>query len=96
VSTCLSSLFIISSSRNLKLRWEYSFLFLLVIWHLYLLVKMTNLNTIRVIPFCGKVDEWLIWSEKFLAKAKRYGFKDVLLRKLSIPKADEEFDEILD
>jgi hypothetical protein len=38
-----------------------------------------------VIPFCGNGDEWPIWSEKFLAKAKRYGFKDVLLGKLSIP-----------
>jgi gag-polypeptide of LTR copia-type len=55
---------------------------------------MTDLNTIRVIPFCGKVDEWPIWSEKFLAKAKRYGFKDLLLGKLSIPKVDDAFDEI--
>ena len=55
---------------------------------------MTDLNTIRVIPFCGKVDEWPIWSEKFLAKAKRYGFKDLLLGKLSIPKVDDVFDEI--
>ena len=57
---------------------------------------MTDMNTIRVIPFCGKVDEWPIWSEKFLAKAKRCGFKDILLGKLSIPKADEEFDELSD
>jgi hypothetical protein len=57
---------------------------------------MTNLNSIRVIPFCGKVDEWPIWSEKFPTKAKRYGFKDLLLGKLSIPKADEDFDGILD
>ena len=57
---------------------------------------MTDLSTIRVIPFCGKVDEWPIWSEKFMAKAKRYGFKDVLVGKLSIPKADEEFDEVSD
>ena len=55
---------------------------------------MTDLNTIRVIPFCGKVDEWPIWSEKFLAKAKRYGFKDILLGKLSISKVDDVFDEI--
>jgi hypothetical protein len=46
-----------------------------------------------VIPFCGKSNEWPIWSGKFLANAKRYGFKDVLIGKLSIPKADEEFDE---
>jgi len=57
---------------------------------------MTDLNTIRVIPFCGKADEWPIWSEKFLAKAKRCGFKDLLLGKLSIPKEDESFDELSD
>jgi hypothetical protein len=54
---------------------------------------MTDLSTIRVIPLCGKSDEWPIWSEKFLAKANRYGLKDVLIGKLSIPKAYEEFDE---
>jgi hypothetical protein len=54
---------------------------------------MTDLNTIRVIPFCGNADEWPICNEKFMAKAKRYGFKDTLTRKLSIPKADEEFDK---
>jgi gag-polypeptide of LTR copia-type len=57
---------------------------------------MTDLNTIRVISFCGKVDEWPNWSEQFLAKAKRYGFKDLLLGKLSIPKLDDVFDEILE
>jgi hypothetical protein len=57
---------------------------------------MTNLNTLRVIPFCRKVDEWPIWSEKFLAKFRRYGFKDLLLGKLSIPKTDEELDEVSD
>jgi hypothetical protein len=30
----------------------------------------------------------------FLAKAKRYGVKDLLLGKLSIPKVDDVFDEI--
>jgi hypothetical protein len=54
---------------------------------------LTDLSSIRVILFCGKSDEWPIWSEKFLAKTKRYGLKDVLIGKLSIPKADEEFDE---
>ena len=43
---------------------------------------MIDLNTIRVIPFCEKVDEWLIWSEKFLAKAKRYGIRKVAHPKL--------------
>jgi hypothetical protein len=54
---------------------------------------MTDMNAIIVIPFCGKVEEWLIWSERFLAKAKRCGFKDLLLQKLSIPKVYEEIDE---
>jgi hypothetical protein len=54
---------------------------------------MTDMNAIRVILFCGKVEEWPIWSERFLANAKRCGFKDLLLGKLSIPKEDEEIDE---
>jgi hypothetical protein len=40
---------------------------------------MIDLNMIGVIPFCGKVDEWPIWCEKFLSKAKRFGFKELLL-----------------
>jgi hypothetical protein len=57
---------------------------------------MTDMNAFRVIPFCGKVEEWPIWNERFLAKAKRCGFKDLLLGKLSIPKVDEEIDETSD
>ena len=53
---------------------------------------MTDLITIQVILFYGKSEEWSIWSEKFLVKAKCYGFKDVLLGKVQIPKADEVFD----
>jgi hypothetical protein len=56
-------------------------------------LKMTDMNTIRVISFYGKVDEWPIWSERFLAKSRRFGFKDLLLGKLSIPTVDEKFDE---
>jgi hypothetical protein len=48
-------------------------------------VRMTDVNTIRLTHFCGKGDKWPIWSENFLAKAKRYGFKD-FLGKLSITK----------
>jgi hypothetical protein len=54
---------------------------------------MTDMNAFRVIPFCGKVEEWPIWSERFLAKVKLCGFKDLLLGKLLIPKVDEEIDE---
>jgi hypothetical protein len=57
---------------------------------------MTDFNTIRVIPFCGKADEWPIRSETFLLKTNSYAFKYLLLGKLSIPKADDEFDEVSD
>jgi hypothetical protein len=57
---------------------------------------MTDMNAIRVIPFCGMVEERPIWSHRFLAKAKRCGFKVLLLGKLSIPKSYEEIDETLD
>jgi hypothetical protein len=57
---------------------------------------MTDMKDIRVIPFCCKVKEWPIWSERFLAKAKRCGFKNLLLGKLSISNVDEEIDETLD
>jgi hypothetical protein len=53
---------------------------------------MTDLSTIRVIPFYGKNEEWPTWSEKFLAKARRYGFKDVLLGKVRIPMTDEDYE----
>ena len=53
---------------------------------------MTDLSAILVIPFYGKSDEWPIWSEKFLAKAKRYGFKGVLFGKVTIPKTDVVFN----
>jgi hypothetical protein len=34
--------------------------------------------------------------EKFMTKAQRYGLRDVLTGKLSIPKADEKFDNDLE
>jgi hypothetical protein len=57
---------------------------------------MTDFNTIRVIPFCGKGDEWPILSDVFLAKTRRYEFKNILLGKLPIPKEDYKYDEVLD
>jgi hypothetical protein len=55
---------------------------------------MNDLRTIIVIIFYRKTDEWPICSEKFLSKAKRYGFKDLILGKLSISKIDEIFDDV--
>jgi hypothetical protein len=54
---------------------------------------MSDFSSIWVLSFSGKKDEWTIWSEKFLAKAKRSGFKDVLLSKVNIPKYYEEMNE---
>jgi hypothetical protein len=47
---------------------------------------MTELSPISVIPFCGKADEWPIWNEKFMAKAKRYCFKDVSIGSCPFPR----------
>jgi hypothetical protein len=55
---------------------------------------MTYLNTNRVIPFCGKFDERPIWCEKFHSKAKRFGFKELLLVRLTIPSLYEVFDNL--
>jgi hypothetical protein len=57
---------------------------------------MTDLNSIRVILFCAKVDEWAIWRERILSKAKRCGFKDLLLGKLFITKGDKEIIQLTD
>ncbi len=57
---------------------------------------MSDSKTILVVLLCGKADEWPIWSEEFLSKAKTYGFKDLLLGKLSIPRSDEELNIISD
>ena len=46
-------------------------------------------KTIRVISFSGKKSEWPIWEEKFLARAARKKYKDVLLGKTEIPKSTD-------
>jgi len=53
---------------------------------------MSDLSTIRVIPFYGKSKECPTWSERFLAKARHCGFKDVLVGKVSIPKTREGYN----
>jgi hypothetical protein len=53
---------------------------------------MTDLSTIRVIPFYGKSEERPTWSKQFPDKSRRYGLKDVLLGKVKIPKTDEVYD----
>jgi hypothetical protein len=56
-------------------------------------IKMSDLSAIRVLNFSRRKEECPTWSEKFLAKAKRSGIKDVLLGKLQIPKTSEELEE---
>ncbi len=36
--------------------------------------------------------DWQVWSEKFLARARRKGFKDVLLGKVTVPPDSELLD----
>jgi len=38
-----------------------------------------------VISFNGKQLDWAIWKEKFLARARRRGYKDIILGKTAIP-----------
>jgi hypothetical protein len=52
---------------------------------------MIDLRSIRVIPFYGMSEEWPTWSERSLAKARLYGFKDVLLGKLKVPRTGEDY-----
>jgi hypothetical protein len=47
---------------------------------------------IRILAFSGKKDEWPIWCEKFFTKAKRSGFKDMLLGKINISKSGDEIN----
>ena len=49
----------------------------------------TELKTIRVLEFSGRISEWEGWSEKFLARAKRKGYKKLLQGKEEVPKENE-------
>ena len=55
-------------------------------------------TSIRVITFSGKKLDWSTWEEKFLAKSKRRGYKELLLgkNKIAIPKSSEILDETKD
>jgi hypothetical protein len=54
---------------------------------------MTDFSAIWVLNFSGRKEEWPSWSEKFLAKAKRSGIKDVLVGKVEIPTSWAVIDE---
>jgi hypothetical protein len=44
--------------------------------------------------FSGKKKDWIPWEEKYLAKSRRYGYKDLLLGKLMIPKLSNILDPV--
>jgi hypothetical protein len=50
----------------------------------------------KIITFNGKKRDWDPWEEKFLARAKRRGYKHILLGKETIPDSSEILDESKD
>lgn len=50
--------------------------------------KSTHLKKILVLDFDGKANNWEGWSEKFLARAKRKGYKELLMGTKAIPTKD--------
>ena len=50
----------------------------------------------KFVYFSGKKKDWITWEEKHLAKSKRYGYKDLLMGKLTIPKSTEILDSVTD
>ena len=49
----------------------------------------TEIKAICVLEFSGKKSDWEGWSEKFLARAKRKGYKQLLLEKAKVPTESE-------
>ena len=39
----------------------------------------------KLVKFSGDKKDWLIWSEKFLARARRIDYKDILLGNENVP-----------
>ena len=50
--------------------------------------KSTHLKKILFLDFDGKANNWEGWSEKFLARAKRKGYKELLMGTKAIPTKD--------
>ena len=48
-----------------------------------------DIKRFSVVEFSGKGSDWDPWSEKFLARAKRKGWKDYLLGVKSVPTKTE-------
>lgn len=44
-----------------------------------------EVNATKISKFSGEKDDWSIWKAKFLARARRVGYKDVLLGLEPVP-----------
>ena len=53
---------------------------------------MSELRSIRVIPFSGKSEDWNRWSKTFLATATAKGYREVLKPSNPAKKADSELN----
>ena len=50
--------------------------------------KMSDYNNekaIRILTFSGKKDDWMMWSDKFMAKAMMKGYDEVLGGTIIVP-----------
>ena len=50
---------------------------------------MSELKSICVLNFSGRTADWEGWSEKFLARSKRRGYKRLLIGKDTVPTAED-------
>ena len=50
-------------------------------------------GTIRILSFTGKKDDWVMWSQKFIALAGRKGFREILTGETQVPKKNAVYDE---
>ena len=53
-------------------------------------------KTIAKFVFSGKKIDWPIWSEKFLARAKRKEYKNILLGRVNVPDDSKTIDTSTD
>ena len=44
-----------------------------------------NKKTIRILTFSGKKEDWMMWSDKFMAKAMMKGYDEILDGTLIVP-----------
>ena len=52
----------------------------------------TKETSLKYLPFSGKKGDWRMWSGKFLARARKKGYKNVLLGKEKVPQHDASLD----